>query len=660
MPRPAAGQRCQSPRARISLDEMSRIGMLHEAPGRRIAPRQQPRLGRRQPGPREDAAPPADHRAESPCPGRASTPTGTMLDDRLPVVPAVEARRGCRPPSARRSAPPAQRPHAPQRLGGVARAQPRLDVADHHARMVDQSPAPRRAAAPAAPAPRPSAGCRGSPATRPGRARSRPAPRGVMWTWPSCGGSKEPPRRPTACPARASGNPARPVSTSRPGRGTAGLGPPFGEPLGRPCGRQRQGPAGPTRPPRPMAAGSTPPGRGTAEEDPDIGARHRLRRRASRRPLSHLRTIAPPRPRATSAPFCPIAAALSGRPPAGALFLASPPPRCTIGRTQRGAFPMRSALTALAAAWLATLPATAQQAADAITTEGTSTGLIEGLSDRAAAALQTRETGEPVDAPTTGWSPPPTRSRSRPAPKVLRAGRQRRRRDDRRADRAGPGRAAILGPRRRRLPGLVRRRMRRADHARRPRDGAARRHAAATSRTTHGEPLDFYDAVVGGRSVGTPGTPALMQAAHDRWGKLDWASALRRAPSPWPRTASSSRRAWPSLVADEPEDRLPRFEATAAYFYPGGERHRRRATPSTNQAYADTLRAIAEGGARGLLHRRRSPQDIVDTVQGAEGNPGLLSMTDLAALRGGRAAGGLRRLPRAPRSAAWARPRPAR
>lgn len=37
----------------------------------------------------------------------------------------------------------------------------------------------------------------------------------------------------------------------------------------------------------------------------------------------------------------------------------------------------------------------------------------------------------------------------------------------------------------------------------------------------NGEPLQFYDAVVGGLSVGTPGTPMLMEAAHERWGKLD-------------------------------------------------------------------------------------------------------------------------------------------
>ena len=37
-----------------------------------------------------------------------------------------------------------------------------------------------------------------------------------------------------------------------------------------------------------------------------------------------------------------------------------------------------------------------------------------------------------------------------------------------------------------------------------------------------GEPLGFFDAVVGGRSVGTPGTPALLEAAHRRWGRTPW------------------------------------------------------------------------------------------------------------------------------------------
>ncbi|MBV1925664.1 MAG: gamma-glutamyltransferase, partial [Rhodobacteraceae bacterium] len=44
-----------------------------------------------------------------------------------------------------------------------------------------------------------------------------------------------------------------------------------------------------------------------------------------------------------------------------------------------------------------------------------------------------------------------------------------------------------------------------------------------------GEPLTFFDAVVGGRSVGTPGTPALMAEAHRRWGRSPWPSLLRPA-----------------------------------------------------------------------------------------------------------------------------------
>ncbi len=33
-----------------------------------------------------------------------------------------------------------------------------------------------------------------------------------------------------------------------------------------------------------------------------------------------------------------------------------------------------------------------------------------------------------------------------------------------------------------------------------------------------GKPLKFFEAVVGGLSVGVPGTPALMEVAQKRWG----------------------------------------------------------------------------------------------------------------------------------------------
>src|SRR5215208_4625824 len=37
-----------------------------------------------------------------------------------------------------------------------------------------------------------------------------------------------------------------------------------------------------------------------------------------------------------------------------------------------------------------------------------------------------------------------------------------------------------------------------------------------------GKPMPFMEAVVGGRSVGVPGTMKLLETAHKSWGKLPW------------------------------------------------------------------------------------------------------------------------------------------
>src|SRR6056300_693432 len=83
-----------------------------------------------------------------------------------------------------------------------------------------------------------------------------------------------------------------------------------------------------------------------------------------------------------------------------------------------------------------------------------------------------------------------------------------------------------------------------------------------------GEPLTFYDAVVGGRSVGTPGIPALMLTAHQRWGMLKWSDlfddGVTLAQSGFP---VSPRLA---LLVARDEKRLTQFETTANYFYPDG------------------------------------------------------------------------------------------
>ncbi|HEX7559689.1 MAG TPA: gamma-glutamyltransferase, partial [Usitatibacter sp.] len=44
-----------------------------------------------------------------------------------------------------------------------------------------------------------------------------------------------------------------------------------------------------------------------------------------------------------------------------------------------------------------------------------------------------------------------------------------------------------------------------------------------------GTQMAFLDARVGGRSVGTPGTPRLLEVAHARYGKLPWAALFQPA-----------------------------------------------------------------------------------------------------------------------------------
>lgn len=141
-----------------------------------------------------------------------------------------------------------------------------------------------------------------------------------------------------------------------------------------------------------------------------------------------------------------------------------------------------------------------------------------------------------------------------------------------------------------------------------------------------GEPLGFFDAVVGGRSVGTPGTPALLEAGHARWGNKDWADLLAPA-TQMARDGFAVSPRLAGLVASDAE-RLASSDVTAAYLMPGGVPVNAGDT-LTNPDYADTLAALAEGGAS-AFYTGDIARDIVATVQGAEGNPGVLSEVDLS------------------------------
>ena len=141
----------------------------------------------------------------------------------------------------------------------------------------------------------------------------------------------------------------------------------------------------------------------------------------------------------------------------------------------------------------------------------------------------------------------------------------------------------------------------------------------------NGERLKFWDAVVGGRSVGVPGTPALMEAAHKKWGQNSWNSLFSEAIDLADNGFAVSPRL-AALVARDAE-RLGRFSDTADYFFPN-EQPLVEGHLLTNPAYADLMRRMAKDGAE-VIYSGDIARAIIDTVRGADKNPGVLSLTDL-------------------------------
>ncbi|WP_293759762.1 gamma-glutamyltransferase [uncultured Aquitalea sp.] len=141
------------------------------------------------------------------------------------------------------------------------------------------------------------------------------------------------------------------------------------------------------------------------------------------------------------------------------------------------------------------------------------------------------------------------------------------------------------------------------------------------------KPMDFYEAVVGGRSVGVPGVLAMLKLAHQRDGKLPWSALFQ----PAIKLAESGFRVSPRLntllsgekfLKDDPEAR--------AYFYQADGSPLPVGSLLKNPAYAATLREIAANGTQ-AFYQGDIARAIVEKVNGHSRNPGKMLMADLAA-----------------------------
>ena len=160
-------------------------------------------------------------------------------------------------------------------------------------------------------------------------------------------------------------------------------------------------------------------------------------------------------------------------------------------------------------------------------------------------------------------------------------------------------------------------------------DGRETAPAAADERLfmgADGKPMPFYDAVVGGRSVGVPGTVRMLELAHQQYGKLPWARLFEPAITLAEGGFKVSARLNSLLAA---ETHLKKDPTAMAYFYKADGSPLDIGTTLRNPALAEVLRRIASGGSKALLEGDIA-QAMVDKVQKHPTNPGKLSMADLA------------------------------
>lgn len=141
-------------------------------------------------------------------------------------------------------------------------------------------------------------------------------------------------------------------------------------------------------------------------------------------------------------------------------------------------------------------------------------------------------------------------------------------------------------------------------------------------------PMQFFDAVVGGRSVGTPGTVKLLWEMHKNYGVQSWEMLLMPAIQLATNGFTVTERMAASVERDK--DRLSIDPEAAAYFYPKGEAIQE-GSLLKNPAYAETLISLSKNGGDSF-YRSDISKAIIEKVQHAS-NKGQLSQEDFEAYK---------------------------
>ncbi|MEL6361462.1 MAG: gamma-glutamyltransferase [Pseudomonadota bacterium] len=141
-----------------------------------------------------------------------------------------------------------------------------------------------------------------------------------------------------------------------------------------------------------------------------------------------------------------------------------------------------------------------------------------------------------------------------------------------------------------------------------------------------GTPMNYYDAVAGGLSIGVPGVVAMMAQAHSEHGRLPWADLLRPAQELATKGFEVSPRLH-GLLSRIP--RLKQMPAAAAYFYDSDGSPWPVGHTLENEAYAGTLGTLMEKGPS-AFYEGEIAEAIVDAANAAPLGSGM-TLADLAA-----------------------------
>ena len=163
-------------------------------------------------------------------------------------------------------------------------------------------------------------------------------------------------------------------------------------------------------------------------------------------------------------------------------------------------------------------------------------------------------------------------------------------------------------------------------------DGREKAPAGATPEmflNIEGKPKKFFDAVVGGLSVGVPGLLRMLELAHREHGILPWAALFEPAIKLAREGFAVSARLHGLITRDK---FLKSQSVSAGYFFSQQGEALAVGDILTNHPLANSLRQIAEQGAD-VFYQGAMAQHIVATVNESETNPGSLSLDDMAAYR---------------------------